>query len=207
MKSLTNSEVHTQKSLLDLSGKVKQCRACPLRRKCKGPVPGVGLIGAPVMVVGQAPGWQEDKEGLPWIGQAGQFLSEILEFLGWSSKDIYFTNLAKCFPGRGKGGDYKPPPYAVEACSTWLAQEIEAVGPHVIIAVGAEAMKAFGIKGGINKNAGKVFESEYGVPVIPVLHPAGLMRRPTDTPNFVTQLRILETFVNGFKEPPPWQSA
>lgn len=200
-----NSTVNSNRQLLQLTKDIRACRACPLHRKCKHPVPGVGIIGAKILICGQAPGWQEDKEGLPWIGQAGQFLSEILEFLGWSSKDIYFTNLAKCFPGRGKTGDYKPPPYAIEACSNWLAQEIDAVAPAVIIAVGAEAMKAFGIKGGINKNAGKVFESEYGVPVIPVLHPAGLMRRPTDTPNFVTSLRILRTFVNGFKEPPPWE--
>lgn len=162
------------------------------------------MIGAPIMVVGQAPGWQEDRDGIPWIGQSGQFLSEVLEFLGWKSTDIYFTNMTKCFPGRGKGGDYKPPPFAVEACSTWLQQEIELIKPRVIIAVGAEAMKAFGIKGGVQANSGKVFETVYG-PVIPVLHPAGLMRRPTDTPNFVTSLRIIDTFIKGFKEPPPWQ--
>ncbi len=193
--------------LATLTQQIKNCHTCPLRRKCRGPVPGVGPVSAPIMMVGQAPSWQEDKESLPWIGQAGQFLSEILEFLGWSSKDIYFTNLTKCFPGRGKGGDYKPPPYAVEACLDWLAQEIDAVAPAVIVVVGAEAMKSFGIKGGIQKNAGKVFESEYGVPVIPVLHPTGLMRRPIDTPNFVTSLRILRTFIKGFKEPPPCQSA
>lgn len=163
------------------------------------------MPGAKILVCGQAPGWQEDRDGIPWIGQSGQFLSEILEFLGWRSQDIYYTNIAKCYPGRVKGGDAKPPPFAIEACSTWLQQEIELIKPRVIIAVGAEAMKAFGIKGGIQANSGKVFETTHG-PVIPVLHPAGLMRRPTDTPNFVTSLRIIDTFINGFKEPSPWQS-
>jgi len=195
---------------MTLSNQIRKCRQCPLHRKCKAPVPGVGMSGASIMVVGQATGWQEDRDGIPWIGQSGQFLSEILEFLGWRSQDIYYTNTVKCYPGRAKGGDAKPPPFAIEACSTWLQQEIELIKPRVIIAVGAEAMKAFGIKGGIQANSGKVFRvlhlggSSYEMSVIPVLHPAGLFRRPTDTPNFITSLRIIRTFLEGFRAPPPF---
>ena len=190
--------------LMTLANDVRRCRDCALRRRCKGPVPGVGKIGATIMAVGQAPGWEEDAEGLPWIGQAGTFLSNILENLGFSSRDIYFTNLAKCFPGRIKGGDAVPAYYAVQACEKWLLKEIELIQPLLILAIGAPAMKAFGINGGIRKDSGKVYESHYQVPVIPVLHPAGLMRRMTDTPIFTTQLNIINTFLEGFVEPPSY---
>lgn len=190
--------------LLKLTQDVRRCRECALRRKCKGPVPGIGKVGATIMAVDQAPGWEENNEGLPWIGQAGQFLSEILETLGFTSKDIYFTNLAKCFPGRITGGDAAPPAYAVQACEKWLSREIEVIQPSLILAVGAVCMKAFGITGGIRKDSGKVYESWYGIPVIPILHPAGLMRRMADTPIFTTQLNIIDTFLEGFQEPPDW---
>lgn len=194
----------TATPLLNLSEQIRKCNGCKLRRKCKGPVPGVGLATADILAVGLAPGWQEDREGLPWISQSGQFLSEILESLGHDSKSIYFTYLTKCFPGRTRKGMLKPPPYAIEACAVWLEKEIKLVQPRVILAVGAEAMKFFDIKGGIRQNGGKVFETKYG-PVIPVLHPDGLVRNRSDTPIFVTQLRVIATFLRGFQEPPPFE--
>ena len=190
--------------LLKLTQGVRRCHDCALRRKCKGPVPGIGKVGALIMAVGQAPGWQEDKAGLPWVGDSEQFLSDILEAMGFDSGDVYFTHLAKCFPGRTKGKRAVPPPYAVQACNKWLIKEIELIQPAVILVVGAICMKAFGISGGIKKDSGKVYESRYGIPVIPILDPAGLMRRMIDTPIFTTQLNIINTFLDGFKEPPPF---
>ena len=154
------------------------------------------------MAVGEAPSWEDNNEGLPWVGQEGLFLSNVLENLGLSSQNVYFTYLAKCFPGSGRGKSYAPPPYAVQACSQWLVREIELIQPMLILAVGAICMKVFGINGGIRKDSGKVYGSKYGVPVIPILHPAGLAKRMADVPIFTTQLHIINTFLDGFKEPP-----
>lgn len=177
-----------------LTQTILSCKACALHKTAKCPVPGIGMVGARVMAVGQAPGWEEDKEGLPWIGQAGQFLSAMFDAAGIHGREVYFTNLVKCFPGKKRegGGDAEPPPYAVQACWVHLKAEIALLKPEVIVAVGAVSMRAFGIKGGINQNSGQVFDTPYGR-VIPVLHPAGLMRRPVETPKLRTQINAVLT--------------
>ncbi len=190
-------------ALSELQNHVSKCRQCPLHRKCKGPVPGVGMSSSKIMVIGQAPEWQDDKERIAWVSPYGQYISEVLELLGWASTQVYYTNRVKCFPGRGQFGPYKPSAVALETCAQWLEQEIKLVHPVVILAVGAEVMKAFNIKGTITSNAGKVFDTRWG-PVIPVLHPGGLNKDPKKASSFVTSLRIVETFINGFQTPPPF---
>jgi uracil-DNA glycosylase family 4 len=178
----------------DLAKSIRECDACLLRKKAKCPIPGVGKLSARVMAVGQAPGWEENREGVPWVGQAGQFLSAVLDSVGLDSSQVYFTNIAKCFPGkkRGGGGDAEPPPFAIQACQVHLKAEIELIKPEVIMAVGAVAMRFFGIKGGVNQNSGRAFDTPWGK-VIPVLHPAGLMRVPRNASNLATQVHAINT--------------
>lgn len=180
-----------------------KCNNCVLSKRCRGPVPGVGRKSADIMFVGQAPGIQEDKEKLPFIGDAGLFLSNSLEFLGIRSIDCYWTNVVKCFTGRERGGDVKPPPFAIKACTPILLREIAEIRPKLIVAVGEVAMRYFGIKGGVKINNGRVFDTPYGA-VLVILHPAGLMRRPEDTPKFVTGLHTIHTHLRGVSTPPPW---
>jgi DNA polymerase-1 len=148
------------------------------------------------MAVGQAPGIEEDKAGLPFVGQSGQFLSAHLDRLDYTTSMVYYTNICKCFPGRRAGGDADPPAYAIEACRPYLLAEIKEIAPQLILAVGAIAMRFFGIKGGIRQNNAKVFDTPYGR-VVPILHPAGLMHRPVDTPIFATGLNIITTTLTG----------
>lgn len=194
--------------LNELTSQVRNCRECVLRKRCKQVVPGVGSPYADVVFVGQAPGWQEDRDGIPWIGQAGQFLTrafggvaERFQIMDGAPLRAYHTNLVKCFPGRRKGGDAEPPVFAQEACRHWLRSELELIKPKLIVAVGAISMRALGVKGGINKNAGRVFETEYGR-VMPVLHPAGLMRNTRATADFVTSLNAIATQIRGPLPPP-----
>lgn len=155
------------------------------------------------MFVGQAPGWIEDREGLPWIGQAGQWLSELVERMGLSDELVWWTNLVKCYPGRKKtGGDNEPPPFAIAKCQDHLIDEIHLVDPELIVAVGAIAMRWFGIKGGINQNNGRVFDTEHGR-VIPVLHPAGIFRRMSEAPALRTSLHAILTHLEEPVEVPP----
>ena len=192
------------KELIALANEVSRCHECVLRSRCSRTVTGVGLMGADIMAVGQAPGKQEDQLGVSFVGPAGQFLSAMLESIGFGGRRVYYTNIIKCFPGRIKGGDAKPPAYAIEACSAWLRREYELVRPKVILAIGDVSMKHFGVKGGIKKNTGKVFYTDEWGPVVPILHPAGLMRRPSDTPHFATGLHILTTHIEGYWSPPPY---
>ena len=190
-------------SITQIADNVRACRSCALRSKAKQPVPGAGSP-SDIMVVGQAPGWEEDRDGSCWIGQAGEFLTAALEYHGLDTRRIYFTNLVKCYPGRVKGkGDNAPPPFAIEACRNHLEAEIEAVNPRIIVAVGAIASRILGVSDGIRIAAGKRYVRVLGGSertIFPVLHPAGLMRRPEDTPQFVTQLAGLTPRVQGVSD-------
>lgn len=159
------------------------------------------------MFVGQAPGWEEDKAGLPWVGQAGQFLAAVMEMVGIPSAQAYMTNLVKCYPGkkRGGGGDAEPPPYAIEACSNWFKEEYDRIQPACIVAVGAVAMRYFGIPGGVNLNAGRLFHTPQWGPVLVIRHPAGIMRRPAEAPAFITQFHAIHTTLAGPLTPPPFE--
>lgn len=189
--------------LSDLEAEVRECQRCPLWKKSRCRVPGSGLAAADIMFVGQAPGIEEGKEGVPFIGLAGAFQGNLLSHIGIPDAKIYFTNLAKCFTGRGAGGDYLPSPETVAACEDYLKVEIEIVQPKVIVAIGAFVMRYFGIAGGIKQNSGKMFETEHG-PVIPILHPAGIFRRYPEAPIYATQLRYIKTVLDGSPIPPPF---
>ena len=191
-------------NLDQLSDLVRACRECPLYTKGRA-CPGVGTGKADIMMVGQAPGIDENRLGQPFVGQAGQFLSDCLLSVGIKDSLIYWTNVVKHFPGRNQTGD-DCPPFAIEACKHWLDDEYRLVQPKLIVAVGAIAMHFFGIRGGINQNAGFVTDTEQWGPVLPILHPAGLMRKAnmSKTPQFVTQLNAIGTFLNGKTEPPPY---
>ena len=192
-------------TLKEIAQQVRDCRSCPLYRGTKQAVPGVGLSTAKIFLVGQAPGWVEDRDGKPFLGQAGQFLKAVLKSHGIEGKDVFMSNIVKHYPGRKAGGDNVPPEYAINACGIHLKNEYEALQPALIVAVGAVSMKYFGIKGGIRQNSGKVFQTIWG-PVIPILHPAGLMRRMADTPIFTTQVEAINTFVRGsLLTPPPYR--
>lgn len=186
-----------------LSEEIKKCRACPLYKKGRA-CPGVGTERAEIMVVGQAPGIDENQLGQPFVGQAGQFLSDCLQTVGLRDSQIFYTNIVKHFPGRNAGGDDFPP-YAAEACKHWLEEEYQLVQPKLIVAVGAIAMRFFGVKGGILQNSGWIYPTEWG-PVLPILHPAGLMRPQgmRNTPQFLTQLHTINTFLRGSAIPPKY---
>jgi len=134
----------------------RACTACSLRQGCAGPVPGVGQLSVPitalshelspyregatkiyrVMLIGEGPGKTEDEKGIPWTGQAGQYLDSLLESIGLSSEQVYLTNLVKCRPPSNR--DPKPEEVA-ECAPRWLHAEILMVRPDIIVTLGAFA--------------------------------------------------------------------
>ena len=197
--STAASPAPAHSTLSSLNVAVRACRRCKLRARCKRPVIGVGKAHADVMFVGQAPGWQEDRDGIAFIGQAGQFQAATRERLGL--KSVYDTNCAKCYPGKQRGGDREPPQDAMDACLVHLEAEIALVKPKLIVAVGAISMRHFGITGGIMQNSGKVFPTKYG-PVMPIMHPAMLMRRPNEAWKYRTSMHAILTHLAGGTTPP-----
>jgi len=158
------------------------CRRCDLWRNATHGVPGDGPTPAPVMVVGEQPGNQEDLAGKAFVGPAGRLLDEAFEKAGLSRESVFLTNAVKHFKWelRGKRRLHKTPAQReIEACGYWLEDEFERVAPRVVVALGATALKAvLGVKAtALRKVLGQPIEHE-GRTVIPTYHPSYALRVP-----------------------------
>ena len=132
-------------SLKELRKAARKCQACPLWANATQTVFGAGDPHARVMLVGEQPGDEEDRKGLPFVGPAGRLLDRALEAAGVEREHLYVTNAVKHFKwqARGKRRLHKTPAQReIDACHQWLEQEVQAVKPHVIVALGATAAKA-----------------------------------------------------------------
>jgi uracil-DNA glycosylase family 4 len=161
-------------SLDEINATVATCRRCSLYATATNPVPGVGNPNAGFMCVGEAPGANEDLQGEPFVGQAGQLLNKILEAIKLRREDVFIANVLKHRPP----GNRNPLPEEVTACSPYLVRQIELVRPKVILALGTFAAQTLlETKLTIGKLRGQVHRY-YGVPLIVTYHPAALLRNP-----------------------------
>jgi len=137
---------------------------------------GKGPKSAKIMIVGEVPGQEEDVEGVPFVGNAGKLLNEALQDAGIRKSRVYVTNSVKCAtPIENK----KPGKKEINCCRSYLEREIKTVNPNVIIALGATALEAVLKRTGITKLQNNVFVSaEFGIKVVPVIHPAYVLRNP-----------------------------
>lgn len=162
-------------SLEEVARVVATCRRCPLYATAKNSVPGDGNPDADMMFVGEAPGAHEDEQGKPFVGQAGQLLTKIIEAIKLRREDVYIANVLKHRPP----GNRNPLPDEVVACSPYLVRQIELVRPKVIVALGTFAAQTLlETKLGIGKLRGQVHRY-HGVPLIVTYHPAALLRNPS----------------------------
>jgi uracil-DNA glycosylase len=161
-------------SIAAIAEAVAKCTRCPLYATAKNPVPGTGNPNADFMVVGEAPGANEDEQGVPFVGQAGQLLTKILEAINLKRDDVFIVNVLKHRPP----GNRNPAPEEVVACSPYLVRQIELVRPKVILALGTFAAQTLlETKNTIGKLRGQIHRY-YGVPLIVTYHPAALLRNP-----------------------------
>ncbi|MBM3840976.1 MAG: uracil-DNA glycosylase [Verrucomicrobia bacterium] len=155
------------------------CRKCPhLAQSRKNVVFGVGDIHCPLMFVGEAPGADEDAQGEPFVGAAGQLLTRIIKAMGFSRDTVYIANILKCRPDTPDQayGNRKPTPEEMQTCSPYLLEQIDLIQPKVIVALGATAVEGLlGRTEGISRLRGQ-FQEFRGVPVMPTFHPSYLLR-------------------------------
>lgn len=158
----------------EIARAVATCTRCPLYATAKNPVPGEGSANADFMLVGEAPGATEDETGRPFVGQAGQLLSKILEAIRLTREEVYICNVLKHRPP----GNRDPKPEEVAACSPFLIRQIELIRPKVIVALGTFAAQTLlDTKLSIGKLRGQIHRY-YGVPLVVTYHPAALLRNP-----------------------------
>src|ERR1700730_15093385 len=157
--------------LPSLSAAVHNCRLCPLGHSRTRAVPGVGPANARIMIVGEAPGQNEDLQGEPFVGAAGKLLDQLLRSIGLSRGAVFITNILKCRPPGHPG----PLPAEAEACSPYLEQQLQLIKPEVVLVLGRHALTRL-LPGyeSISRLHGKVVSKD-GVSYIPVYHPAAAL--------------------------------
>ena len=161
-------------SLTAVATAVAGCTRCPLYATATNPVPGEGNPAADFMVVGEAPGATEDETGKPFVGRAGQLLTQILAAIQLTREDVFICNVLKHRPP----GNRNPEPDEVRACSPYLIRQIELIKPKVILALGTfSAQTLLETKIPIGKLRGQIHQY-HGVPVVVTYHPAALLRNP-----------------------------
>jgi DNA polymerase len=159
-----------------LRATVADCRLCPLHESRTQAVFGVGNPQADWLIIGEAPGAEEDRRGEPFVGRAGQLLDAMLAALGLSRQTVYIANILKCRPPNNRD----PQPEEALACAPYLDRQIELIEPGLIVALGrVAAQRLLGTEAPLGRLRGTVHR--YGardIPVIVTYHPAYLLRRP-----------------------------
>jgi uracil-DNA glycosylase family 4 len=172
-------------------GECTRCKLHALGRKQI--VFGVGKADADLMFVGEAPGGDEDIQGIPFVGRAGQLLTKIIEAIGLTRDDVYIANVIKCRPPQNRN----PEPDEVDTCEPFLFQQIDAIKPKVIVALGTFAARALlRTLDPISRLRGRVFAYR-GAKLIPTFHPAYLLRNPSSKREVWEDMKLARQLLTG----------
>ncbi|WP_010477217.1 type-4 uracil-DNA glycosylase [Thermococcus zilligii] len=185
-----------------LEERIRACRRCPLGQLRTNAVPGSGSYNAKVMFVGEAPGYWEDQEGLPFVGRAGKMLDGLLETIGLSREEVYITNVVKCRPPENRD----PTEEEIRACAPYLDSQIDIIRPKVIVPLGRHSMgyilRKFGFEPEpISKIHGKTFEAYtlFGkVVIMPTYHPAAALYNPPIREELQKDFMKLRELISSF---------
>lgn len=166
--------IHRKQNLIALEHQLQSCKGCPLGATRNNLVFGRGSEEADIVFIGEGPGEQEDLQGSPFVGRAGQLLDKIIDAAGLTEEDYYICNIVKCRPP----GNRVPAPEEVKACIPYLRQQIAYVQPKIMVLLGASAAKAIiDPRIAITKARGTWVKMGNFL-VMPTFHPAALLRDP-----------------------------
>jgi uracil-DNA glycosylase len=171
----TTGETPALRKLAAIETRAKVCTKCKELSRCRNSVVfGVGCAPAEIMFIGEAPGADEDAQGIPFVGRAGQLLTKIIAAMGYRREEVYIANIIKCRPPQNR----TPEPDEVSNCLPYVLSQIELIQPKVIVALGATALRALlGVQLGITKMRGHWYTFRE-IPIMPTFHPAYLLRNP-----------------------------
>jgi uracil-DNA glycosylase len=196
-------------TLPGLAEAAETCRGCDLYKNATQTVFGEGRETADIVLVGEQPGDQEDKEGQPFVGPAGRMLNEILEAAGIERSDVYLTNAVKHFKFNRSGKrrlHQKPNATEITACKPWLAAELKVIKPKIIVCMGATAARAvFGKVVTISGMRGEFHETVHGKNTYVTTHPSALLRIPdreakkTAIKNMIADFKKIKSYLSKLK--------
>ena len=177
-----------------LQAEVAACTRCPLHATRTQTVFGVGNAAARWMVIGEAPGAEEDRQGEPFVGPAGQLLNEMLRAVGLARGDVFIANILKCRPPENRD----PHPAEVRACADYLARQMQLVAPRLILAVGRiAAQNLLQQEVPVGRLRGRAHAyGPAGIPLVVTYHPAYLLRSPGEKRKAWDDLRLARSIVD-----------
>ena len=169
-----NGQQPTVNLLADLKKIALVCEKCRLAKTRTQVVYGVGNPNADLMFIGEAPGRDEDIQGKPFVGRAGQLLTDIVKAMKLTRHDVYIANVIKCRPPENRN----PEPDELDACRPWIRRQIEIIQPKVIVTLGRFALQSLTEKGYAISSVRGQWLDYNGIKVMPTYHPAYLLRNP-----------------------------
>ena len=187
-----------ERALAVLHEEIRACRRCPLWATRTQAVPGVGPADARIMLVGEAPGRQEDLQGEPFIGSAGRFLDTLLASVGLTRGAVYITNVVKSRPfvGPPPGRNRAPLVNEIQACRRWLDEQLRIIRPEIVVAMGRIALEYF--------LPGTKVTAVHGTPqrrdkrtILPLFHPAVVLHRQELRDVLTRDFLVLGRLVKG----------
>lgn len=175
IEQLTLADMRGPFTLEELKAEMEGCRKCPLSQGRTNIVFGEGNPAARLMFIGEGPGAEEDRQGRPFVGAAGQLLDRILAAAGMSREEVYIANVVKCRPP----GNRVPTPAEAEACMPWLKKQFEIIVPRLVVLLGSTALQYLvDSKARITQCRGQ-WIARGDVRIMPTYHPAALLRDPS----------------------------
>ena len=192
-----------------IAQQIKACTLCPLHSSRTHAVPGAGRVDADIMFIGEAPGYHEDQQGLPFVGASGKYLDQLLAAIGLSRDDVFITNVIKCRPP----GNRDPLPQEIDACMpAYLKQQAEIIKPRLVATLGRFSMALFFSK---NARISRIHgQPKYANERIyyPLYHPAAVLRNPSLRPVMEEDFKRIQVLIDEYdqhgpvdEEPPPPQ--
>ena len=184
--------MNPEEILREISAQVSVCQACALHFSRKHAVPGEGNPRAEIMFIGEAPGFHENEQGRPFVGQAGKFLDELLAEASYKREEFFIANVVKCRPP----GNRDPLPEELAACSRYLDRQIETINPGVIVTLGRISMGKFLPNARISEIHGKSIWVNDRL-IVPMYHPAAALHQPSLKPVVIADFKSLPAAITS----------
>ena len=186
----------TPEQILEAIGaEVRACAACRLCEQRPKPVPGEGEIKSGIMFIGEGPGFHEDRQGRPFVGQAGKLLEEMLAAVGLRREQVFITNVVKCRPP----GNRDPQPDEIAACDAYLERQLAAVAPRIVVTLGRYSLAKFFPGAKISAVHGEPKFAD-GRAYVPFYHPAAGLRTPAIKEMLFEDMQKLPAIARRLKE-------
>jgi DNA polymerase len=185
--------------LEQLHTEIRACVKCSLHATRTQAVPGIGPCPADIMIVGEAPGFNEDRQGEPFVGAAGKLLDTLLARIGLGRSDVYITNVLKCRPPQNRD----PMPNEVEACSPYLARQLAMIKPKVVLVLGRHALeRLLPGQGSISRIHGSLVRRG-DVAYVPLYHPAAALHNGALVSDLEHDFDRVKAYLDKLLAPPP----